>query len=174
MLCPNCDKEITPSLQVAPRLVVVRHEDVLYEDHFNTCPLCNAEWGIEGFDFAAAAYRAYRDKHGMIQPEKILACRENLGLSLAEFSLLLQIDEEDLSRYEHGALQSVEHDDLLRRVAIKEGLKEIYIKNKNRLTELAITKIETTLTEGKIEEIQKSFKKNGEELIKLLDEFGVK
>jgi transposase-like protein len=63
MLCPYCDKEIDPEERKEIRKVKIRNDAVEYEDQFYRCPECSAEWSVEGFDFAVAAYRIYEEKH---------------------------------------------------------------------------------------------------------------
>ena len=55
------------------------------------------------------AYRIYREKHNMTQPEDIKKLREKYGLTQAELGKLLDWGAVTLSRYENGALQDGSH-----------------------------------------------------------------
>lgn len=125
MICPNCDKEIIPDVKTERRMYPVKGEDVEIEDRLNRCPECASEWSQEGFDFAAEAYRAYRSRHHMIQPEQIKTFRKNLGLTQEELASLLGWSEATVNRYEKGALQERSHDNALRMAMTCDGRRSL-------------------------------------------------
>src|SRR4030066_1521427 len=110
--CPNCEKE-------SPLLIVQKAEDfnvrgeiISVEVEFYQCQECGEEF--EGsnsvIDPYEIAYREYRARKGMLQPEDIRDFRIKRGLTQKEFSDLLGIGIATLNRYENGALQSEAHD----------------------------------------------------------------
>lgn len=60
------------------------------------------------------AYRQYRRRHGMMQPEEIRSLRKRYGLTQKEMSNLLGWGGATLSCYENGALQDETHEKPLR------------------------------------------------------------
>ena len=133
MLCPNCDKNITPELKIERRNYTVKGETIEIEDRFNRCPECNMEWSEEGFDFAAEAYRVYRARHHMLQPEEVKAFRKKLGLTQEELAHLMGWSEATVNRYEKGALQEHSHDNALRMAMTGDGLCILIETNRNAL-----------------------------------------
>lgn len=114
--CPNCEKE-------SPLLIVQKAEDfnvrgeiISVEVEFYQCQECGEEF--EGsnsvIDPYEIAYREYRARKGMLQPEDIRDFRIKRGLTQKEFSDLLGIGIATLNRYENGALQSEAHDRVIK------------------------------------------------------------
>ncbi|WP_069470505.1 type II toxin-antitoxin system MqsA family antitoxin [Candidatus Marithrix sp. Canyon 246] len=71
-----------------------------------------------GHDALDEAYREYRRRHNLLQPEEIRNWREQYGLTQKEFNSLLGWKERTLSKYENGALQE-ESQDILLKFALK-------------------------------------------------------
>lgn len=125
MLCPNCDKTIIPKEITERRKYLIKGEDVEIDDRINRCPECNEEWSQEGFDFASEAYRVYRTRHHMLQPEEIKNFRKSLGLTQEELANLMGWSESTVNRYEKGALQERSHDNALRMAMTRDGLRSL-------------------------------------------------
>jgi putative zinc finger/helix-turn-helix YgiT family protein len=110
--CPNCEKESQLELIQKTEEYNVRGEAILVEAEFYHCMECgevfeNPKSSIDPYD---AAYREYRSRKGMLQPEEIRAFRNRYVLTQKEFSDLLGIGIATLNRYENGALQNAAHD----------------------------------------------------------------
>lgn len=110
--CPNCEKE-------SPLLIVQKAEDfnvrgeiISVDVEFYQCQECGEEFEDSNsvIDPYETAYREYRARKGMQQPEEIRDFRIKRGLTQKEFSDLLGIGIATLNRYENGALQSEAHD----------------------------------------------------------------
>jgi putative zinc finger/helix-turn-helix YgiT family protein len=125
MLCPNCDKTIIPEEIAEHRKYLIKGEDVEIDDRINRCPECNEEWSQEGFDFASEAYRIYRTRHHMLQPEEIKNFRKSLTLTQEELANLMGWSESTVNRYEKGALQERSHDNALRMAMTRDGLRSL-------------------------------------------------
>ena len=114
-ICPNCEKETELELVRANELVEVRGEPIEVAAEFLKCTECGAEFeNTRGPDSLAAAYREYRRRHDMLQPEQIRDWRKQYGLTQNELSKILGWGGVTLSRYENGALHSVAHEKILR------------------------------------------------------------
>lgn len=114
-ICPNCEKETELECVRAKEVVEVRGEPVEVEAEFFKCTECGAEFeNTRGPDSLALAYREYRRRHDMLQPEQIRDWRKQYGLTQKELGQLLGWGGVTLSRYETGALQVEAHEKILR------------------------------------------------------------
>jgi len=114
-ICPNCEKETELKLVRAKEVVEVRGEPIEVDVEFFKCTECGAEFeNTRGPDSLAAAYREYRRRHDMLQPEQIRDWRKQYGLTQNELSKILGWGGVTLSRYENGALHSEGHEKILR------------------------------------------------------------
>ena len=116
--CPGCLEDVELELIESSEKVNVRGEIFEVNDRHFKCSVCGEEFVdlrtcIDPFD---AAYRKYRSKHGMLQPEDILQFRKSYSLTQRELAILLGWGDVTLSRYENGALQDDAHEKLLRLV----------------------------------------------------------
>jgi putative zinc finger/helix-turn-helix YgiT family protein len=114
--CPNCEKEMPLTMVRQVEEFNVRGEIIEVEVEFYRCQECGEEFenSRSALNPYETAYREYRSRKGMLQPEEIRALRLRYGLSQKEFSLLLGIGIATLNRYENGALQSEANDRVIR------------------------------------------------------------
>lgn len=113
-VCPNCEKETELERVHAREVVKVRGEPIEVEAEYFKCTECGAEFeNTRGPDSLALAYREYRRRHDMLQPEQIRDWRKQYGLMQKELGQLLGWGDVTLSRYENGALQVEAHEKIL-------------------------------------------------------------
>jgi putative zinc finger/helix-turn-helix YgiT family protein len=110
--CPNCEKVSPLELIKKEEEFNIRGEPIMVEVEYYHCLECgedfdNAKSTIDPYEIA---YREYRSRKGMLQPEEIREIRTHLSLTQKEFSDLVGIGIATLNRYENGALQSDAHD----------------------------------------------------------------
>lgn len=115
-ICPNCEKETTLELVHRKETIMVSGEPIEVEIDLLKCSICGEEFEdpktkIDSLD---KAYREYRRRHGMLNPEEIREFRRQYGLTQGEMSKLLGWGGATLSRYENGALQDGTHEKALR------------------------------------------------------------
>lgn len=114
--CPHC--ELDRELRIVHKSIeyTIKGEKIPIETTLNQCTSCNNEFlsPDEDNDPLELAYREYRQRHGMLQPEEIRSFRTSLGLNQRELSGLLSWGGATLSRYETGGLQDDAHDTALR------------------------------------------------------------
>ena len=141
--CPNCEKETQQILVKRTENVNVRGELIPVEFEYFHCDECNESYEIQlpDYDPLVAAYREYRERRGLLQPEKIKELRKELGLSQKVFSKILGVGIATLNRYENGALQSEAHDQVIRLSVQPENLIRIleeksYLFSKNEMNSL--------------------------------------
>lgn len=116
--CPNCDdiREVISKRQL--ETYHVRGEAIDVEAEVLVCTTC----GSPVFDPETdernlqAAYRIYRQRHGLLTPEEIRSLRERYGLSQRSLARLLGWGLVTIQRYEQGALQERAHDQILRQL----------------------------------------------------------
>jgi putative zinc finger/helix-turn-helix YgiT family protein len=115
-ICPNCEKETELELIQKVEDIKVRGEVIKVEVRYYKCKNCGEEFEDprSGEDPLDKAYREYRRRHGMMQPEEILESRKRFGLTQNEMNRLLGWGGATLSRYENGALQDETHEKALR------------------------------------------------------------
>jgi len=115
-ICPSCEEMTILETVWENEMIVVRGEQIAVKAKYQKCLECG-EKSIDlndEYDHLVEAYKIFRHRHGMIQPEEIRAFRKRYGLSQSELSRLLGWGETTLSRYENGALQDETHDTALR------------------------------------------------------------
>jgi putative zinc finger/helix-turn-helix YgiT family protein len=113
--CPNCEAITQQVPQEQEEIIPVRGEDIPVLVKTHVCQACGMDYSNpqEEGDPLDAAYRIYRERRHMLQPEEIRAFRKMLGLTQQEWSTVLGIGIATLNRYENGALQSEGHDQML-------------------------------------------------------------
>lgn len=113
--CPNCEKE-TDILEVKMKeSISVRNENVEIDVMYFQCKECDIEFeNTREYDALEEAYKVYRRRHDMLQPEDIKEWRKRYGLTQKELGQILGWGGATLNRYENGALQSEAHEKFLR------------------------------------------------------------
>lgn len=124
-VCPLCHTDKSPR-KVKKRVnIIVRGESTYVLDIYNHCTGCQQPYDNKDYDVLDVAYRAYRKKHNMLQPEDIRMIREYYGLTQKDFSRLIGWGEAQFSRFENGALQSNAFDKMLRLMQYPENIKRL-------------------------------------------------
>jgi putative zinc finger/helix-turn-helix YgiT family protein len=123
-ICPICEDYEDLEVIDATETIHVRGEQIEVESKLLKCKSCGEAFGdpTSTHDSIDAAYRKYRNKHGMFQPEDIRDLRNLYGLTQVEMSKVLGWGLSSLSRYENGALQDEAHDKLLYLIKKPENL----------------------------------------------------
>jgi putative zinc finger/helix-turn-helix YgiT family protein len=114
--CPNCEKEIELQFIEKVEEINIRGEIIPIKMEYYHCEKCGADFEIPraNYDPLDTAYREYRRRKGMVQPEEIKRFRKELSLSQKELSEILGIGMTTLNLYENGALQSRSQDHEIR------------------------------------------------------------
>lgn len=123
-ICPNCEQETRLEVVRKDEEIIVRGEPVQIQVEFLKCTECGTEFRDPGSpdDPLDRAYREYRTRHAMLQPEEIREFRKRHGLTQHELARLLGWGAATLSRYENGALQDEAHDTTLKLAMEPENL----------------------------------------------------
>jgi putative zinc finger/helix-turn-helix YgiT family protein len=136
-ICPSCEKETELEVVRATEEIEIRGESVPIEVEYYRCLACGEEFEDprSGDDPLDRAYREYRRRHGMMQPEEIQGTRKKYGLTQSEMSRLLGWGAVTLSRYENGALQNEAHEKILRLAMESRNLLKLIEEKPEALTE---------------------------------------
>jgi putative zinc finger/helix-turn-helix YgiT family protein len=112
----NCERETNTKLVKGKETYKIRGEEIDLDVEYLKCTECGKEFAPPkpAIDPINQAYREYRRRHAMLQPEDIRSHRETYGLTQQEMSRLLGWGFATISRYENGALQDEAHEKALR------------------------------------------------------------
>ena len=134
-ICPICADERIIEIGVQPETLIVKKEPIHIKAEVRRCNTCGeifASGDQEEANFQKA-YRLYRDKKGLLQPEEITEIREQYGIGQRNFSLVLGWGEVTIHRYESGALQDEGHNQLLLLVREPKNLELVVEKRTHHL-----------------------------------------
>jgi len=164
--CPNCEKDTEQKFVDKVEEISIRGEMIPIHMEYYHCEECGEDFEIPrpDYDPLDAAYREYRNRKGMVQPEEIKKFRKELGLTQKELSEILGIGIATLNRYENGALQSEAHDQVIRLCMQPENILKILESKPTLLPESTRNRI--------ILHIQKSNQDCGDLLEEAIEQFG--
>jgi putative zinc finger/helix-turn-helix YgiT family protein len=147
--CPNCEKETEQKFVEKVEEINIRGEIIPIHMEYYQCEECGEDFEIPrpNYDPLDAAYREYRNRKGMAQPDEIKKFRKELGLTQKELSEILGIGIATLNRYENGALQSESQDQTIRLCMQPANLLQILEKKPELLSELNRNRIIQLLQE---------------------------
>jgi putative zinc finger/helix-turn-helix YgiT family protein len=134
-ICPNCERMAELELITKTEEFEVKGLKIPVEVEFFKCSDCHTEFEDPKMesDPYDKAYREYRRRFGMLQPEDIRDFRKKYGLTQTELSQILGWGGATLSRYENGALQDEAHEKTLRLVLEPVNLLKLIIDSPDAL-----------------------------------------
>lgn len=135
--CPVCDNTNKLQLIKEAKELTIRNEPITIEMEYHKCPKCGEEFLIPDTesDPLERAYRLYRFKHNMLQPEEIRNFRRKYHLTQSDLANLLGLGGATISRYESGKLQDETHETLLRLAMDTENLRRLVVSPRSALPE---------------------------------------
>lgn len=135
--CLKCGKEAELKKILRAETYPVKGENTEVQATVCLCEECDSEiWNSEVDDENLdKAYRIYRKKHNLLQPEEIKTIREKYGLSQVAFAKILGFGEKTITRYENGSIQDEAPNNLIRLMSNPESFMEIFNLNKFKLTD---------------------------------------
>jgi putative zinc finger/helix-turn-helix YgiT family protein len=145
--CPICETERDLQYGRKSEIFKVRGEEITVESKVYYCPegdhyFSDIEDEEQKFQ---NAYREYRNRKNLLQPEEIKQIREKYGLSQRGFARFLGWGEITIQRYEAGALQDNAHNNLLYIIKDFDNFKKIFELRKKDLTDNDIKRIKKRL-----------------------------
>lgn len=147
--CPVCEIERALIYGEMNEVLKVRGEDIEVTSRVHYCPegvhyFYDVEDEENKFEFA---YREYRKRKGLLQPEEIRQIREQYGLSQRNFARLLDWGDITIHRYESGAIQDTVHNDFLSLIKDFDNFKKYFDTKKNFIEPEIVRKIEEKIVE---------------------------
>lgn len=136
-VCPGCEKITELEHIITTEEFNIRGELISVKSQYYKCKECGEEFEDPGSkdDPLDKAYREYRRKRGMVQPEEIREMRKRYSLTQKELSNLIGWGGATLSRYENGALQDEAHDRVLQLIKKPENMHRLILENGSFLLE---------------------------------------
>jgi putative zinc finger/helix-turn-helix YgiT family protein len=127
----------------------VRGEVIIVDAEYFHCLECGEEFedSKTSIDSYHVAYREYRLRKGLLQPEEIRKLRNQRGLTQKEFCNLLGIGIATLNRYENGALQSEAHNRSMKLAMEPRNFLNLLTNSQGIISDLKKQKIINQLTE---------------------------
>lgn len=115
LFCTKCKEYKDIIIKTETETYPVKGEPVSISAQVSYCIDCgeqlfNSELDNENLK---TAYRLYRARHKLLQPEEIKAIRDKYALSQVIFARILGLGEKTVTRYENGSLQDESQNNLL-------------------------------------------------------------
>lgn len=135
--CPECDCEVTASIELRAETLPVKGEPTSYDAEIAVCPCCGKAIGDSRIEEGnlRRAYSAYCAAHGVMAPDEVRELRNSYGLSLREFSKFLGFGEQTVARYEAGAIPDDSHNTTLMLASTTLGAASLLSVREGHLSE---------------------------------------
>lgn len=145
--CPICEQERELHYGTMHETLKVKKEKIDVTSNIYFCLTGNHyfsdfEEDEKKFDYA---YREYRERKGLLQPEDIKAVRKKYDLTQRDLSKILDFGEITIQRYESGAIQDGVHNDSLALILDTSRFRELFTRKKKTLPKRLVDKIENNL-----------------------------
>ncbi|WP_054950682.1 type II TA system antitoxin MqsA family protein [Numidum massiliense] len=130
--CPEClDYTKCDLVTEKKTFTVKKDENIIIEAKYLTCQECGEYVPDKGLsrENYSKAYKEYRNRKGLLQPEEIVEIRNKYGLSQRQLAKILGWSHATLSRYESGDIQSVSHNNQLELIKDPCNLKKLVDNN---------------------------------------------
>ena len=137
MYCPNCNSEVKGFVKEVLETYPVKGEDITITAHVRFCERCKKAIWDEELDSAnlLSAFRKYREKHHLLQPDEIRIIRSKYGLSQVAFARVLGLGDKAITRYENGSIADTAQNNLIELMMHPSNFKELLEKNKDNISE---------------------------------------
>ncbi len=133
--CPLCGDEGGVEVVRTRKTFNVRGETIDLDFELSRCVKCGEEFinPKTDRDPLVEAYKIFRKRHNMVQPEQIKELRKRYGMTQGELSRILGWGAVTLSRYENGSLQDAAHDSALKLLRDPQNLLRLIKENPESL-----------------------------------------
>ncbi len=160
MLCPTCMKERDYEIRKETETYPVKGESITIEANVTYCNVCGEQiWNQEADDGnIMAAFRVFREKHHLLQPEEIKRIREKYDLTQVAFAQILGLGEKTIARYETGSLQDAAPNTLIRLAKDPDVFKKIVEANRIRISESLYRSVSERISDGEARAARKGGK----------------
>lgn len=148
-ICPNCEEEREIKIGTKKEGITINKEPIEIEARVEYCSACQeffADTETEEKNIQQA-YRIYRQKHGLLQPDEVRNIRKKYAVSQRTFSRLLGWGEITLHRYEAGGLQDEAHNNELLLLKDPDNFRILFERFRDKLSPRVVWRIESRLEE---------------------------
>ncbi len=137
IFCPVCREDQEYEIRKETETYPVKNEPVTIDADVTYCSGCGEQIWNQEIDDANLknAFRIYRTKHGLLQPEEIKRIREKYALTQVAFAQILGLGEKTIARYESGSLQDSAPNNLIFLAGYPDAFKILLEKNKEHISE---------------------------------------
>jgi putative zinc finger/helix-turn-helix YgiT family protein len=158
-ICPECEAERDLQYVELAETINIRGEEITVPSRQFYCPAGNHYFESleDGEEKIQHAYREYRNRKGLLQPEEIKALRKKYNLSQRDLAQFLDFGEITIQRYESGAIQNGSHNDSMVSIQEVDTYKVIFKRKKNNLPNKLVIKIENNLRQIDIDLMNLAF-----------------
>jgi putative zinc finger/helix-turn-helix YgiT family protein len=123
----------------------VRGETLSLQVPVTVCPSCGTTEVERGIDPAKMAFAEYRERKGLLTPERIRAIRKRYKLSQKSLAALLGMSEATINRYERGGLQDAAHDAAIRACENPDFVQDLLDRRGDKLSAWQRQRVEDAL-----------------------------
>lgn len=148
LYCPSCGELRSIEVKNEKETYPVKGEFVEIDALVSYCTHCGEQ--ILDIDLddqnLKTAFRQYRKKHKLLQPEEIKAIRDKFRVSQATFSRILGFGEKTITRYESGTIQDEAQNNLM--VLVSEDIDNfasLVHRNSDKLTSTELAKVKCNI-----------------------------
>ncbi|WBX81274.1 DUF4065 domain-containing protein [Virgibacillus salarius] len=158
MFCTCCLEEVEASKINTTEIFDIKGEKIQVESTYYKCPVCDElmydnENPSENIN---KAYNEYRNLKNILKPEEIIDIREKYNLSQRQLAKLLGWGHATISKYESGALPSINHNNTLVLLKNSNNVSELLDRNKENFTVSEYKKIKAKV-DSYVEENKSNF-----------------
>lgn len=136
--CTHCLERTPVKLVIVPEKIEIQDEVITFDAQRYLCTKCNKYTSNDDLtdENMTTAYRKFRDKKGMLQPEDFFYIRNDIyQVSVRVMAKLIGCSPATLSRYENGSLQSKQHDIQFKTLSDPRAMKKAFESSKNDIPE---------------------------------------
>lgn len=123
----------------------VRGEKIVLKLPVALCETCGTTVVEGDFDPPAMVFAEYRQRNGLLTPERIKDIRKRYSLSQKSFAALLGMSEATINRYEGGGLQDHAHDQAIRGCENPGVVRDLLDRRGDRLSDWQRKRVEAAL-----------------------------
>lgn len=148
-ICPVCEDKRDLILGTQDEELNIRKEKIKVKTKILYCPTGDHYFYDPDHEEEKiqTAYREYRKRKSLLQPEEIRSIREKHGLTQKEFAKFLGFGDITIHRYETGAIQDSAHNSLLILINNIADFRKLFEQRKVHLPAELADKIEKKLAE---------------------------
>ena len=160
MFCANCKEDQEFVVRVEEESYPVKGEETTIHANVAYCTVCGEQiWNQELDDEnLKTAYRVFRDKHELLQPEEIKSIREKYAITQVDFARILGLGDKTVARYESGSLQDSAPNNLIFLARYPDAFRLLVMKNKEKISETCYNETMKSLSTYEVKSISQGQK----------------